>query len=113
MAADILIDTPIANALALAMVEASTAPLLLLDGEFKIVAVSPTFLNAFSLPYHSATGADVFSLGSGEWNMAQLQSLLKATLDGSAQVGAYEIDLKRPGQADRRLVLNARRLDCC
>lgn len=111
MAADILIDSPVANTLALAMVEASTAPLLLLDGELKVVAVSPSFLSAFSLPHASGIGEDVFSLGSGEWNSNQLKSLLKSTLAGSAQVGAYEIDLKRPGQGDRRLVLNARRLD--
>jgi two-component sensor histidine kinase len=111
MADEISIGTPVANTLALAMVEASTAPLLLLDGDLKIVAASPSFSNAF-VPHGGATpGADFFALGGGEWDIAQLRSLLKSTLAGAAQIGAYEIDLRCPGQADRRLVLNARRLD--
>ncbi len=110
MAEDIRIESPVADTLALAMVEASTAPLLLLDGDLKIVTASPTFLYAFGLNA-VAPGADIFSLGAGEWNIAQLRSLLRATLSGNAQIGAYEIDLKRPGQLDRRLVLNVRRLE--
>jgi len=110
MAEDIRIESPVANVLAIAMVEASVAPLLLLDGDLKIVTASPSFLITFGLEA-LAPGADVFTLGAGEWNVAQFKSLLKSTLSGSAQVGAYEMDLKRPGRADRRLVLNVRRLE--
>jgi two-component sensor histidine kinase len=111
MAADININSPVANALAMAMVEASTAPLILLDGDLKIVAASPTFITAFGLEQASTHGADVFALGAGEWNVPQLKALLKATVSGIAQVGAYEFDLKRASSPDRRLVVNARRLD--
>jgi len=37
--------------------------------------------------------------------------LLRATAAGFADVDAYEIDLRRPGQDDRHLVLNAQKLD--
>jgi two-component sensor histidine kinase len=50
-------------------------------------------------------------LGAGEWNVPQLNVLLKATAAGQADVEGYEIDLNRPGQATRRLVLNAQKLD--
>lgn len=43
--------------------------------------------------------------------MPKLASLLKATASGSAQIEAYEIDLKRPNQKTRNLVVNARTLD--
>ena len=93
------------------MVAASTAPLLLLDGGLHIVAGSTTFSNTFGLDPAGVPGADVFALGAGEWDIPQLRSLLKATLSGSADIEAYEADLKRVGQPDRRLVLNAKRLD--
>jgi two-component sensor histidine kinase len=111
MAADININSPVADTLALAMVEASMAPLLLLDGDLKIIAASPSFTTAFVLGDSAAPGADVFAMGAGEWNIAKLRSLLNATLSGSAQIDAYEMDLKRKDRPDRRLVLHARRLD--
>jgi two-component sensor histidine kinase len=37
--------------------------------------------------------------------------LLKATAAGSADIDSYEMDLVRPGQVSRRLVINARKLD--
>jgi two-component sensor histidine kinase len=43
--------------------------------------------------------------------MPKLASLLKATATGSAQIEAYEIDLTRPNQKTRNLVVHARRLD--
>ena len=43
--------------------------------------------------------------------MAQLNVLLKATANGQAEVEGYEIDLSRPDQSTRRLVLNAQKLD--
>ena len=42
--------------------------------------------------------------------MPQLSSLLRATVAGSAEIEAYEFDLKRKGQAVRRLILNAQKL---
>jgi len=48
-------------------------------------------------------------LGSGEWGVPQLRSLLDATLS-DAGIETYEMDLKDNG-APRRLVLNARKLD--
>lgn len=43
--------------------------------------------------------------------MPKLASLLSATASGSANIEAYEIDLRRPGQKTRQLVVNARTLD--
>ena len=111
MAADTPTPSPIANKLALAMIAVSTAPLVLMDGDLKVIAASASFYRAFAIDYARADGRDFFGLGGGEWNLPQLRALLKATLSGNAEVEAYEIDLKRAGQPDRRLVLNAQRLD--
>ncbi len=50
-------------------------------------------------------------IGAGEWDMPKLNSLLKATASGSANIEAYEIDLKRANQKTRQLVVNARVLE--
>jgi two-component sensor histidine kinase len=97
--------------LALAVIAASTAPLVLLDERFAVIAASSSFYHAFDIDPTSATGEEIFALGGGEWDIRQLRSLLKATAEGAAQIDAYEMDLTRAGQETRRLVLNVKKLD--
>ena len=90
------------------MVGSSTAPLVLLDGDLKIIAASASFFAAFRINPAGALGEPFLSLGDGEWNRPRLRSLLTATLSGAADVDAYEMDLKseRLGGV-RSLVMNA------
>jgi two-component system, sensor histidine kinase PdtaS len=99
------------RSLTLAIIESSDAPLLLLDGDFKIIAASASFCKAFKIDPVGIEHSKVTELGNGEWDVPQLTSLLAATASGFAEIEAYEIDLKRPGQKPRRLVLNAHKLD--
>ncbi len=101
----------VALKLALAVIASSTAPLLLLDNDLVLVAASRSFCQAFQIDQASVEGRALCDLGSGEWDIPQLVSLLEATASGYAQIERYEIDLKRPGQEERRLVLNAQKLD--
>jgi len=96
--------------LTLAVVASSTAPLLLLDGDLNIVAASSSFFSAFQVDPKGAVGRPIFALGSGEWDVRQLRSLLQATASGAVEVEAYEMDLATPGRDVRRLVVNARHL---
>lgn len=111
MAARSILDPDTGLALALAVVGSSTAPLVLLDGKFKVVAASASFFNAFQIDRADAVRKSLFGLHSGEWNVPQLRALLKATAAGSAQVDAYEMDLKGERAEPRRLVVNAQKLD--
>ena len=97
--------------LALAVIDSSTAPLLLLNGDLTLIAASKSFCGAFKIEPSSVPGCALSELGAGEWNVPQLMSLLKATAAGHAEVEGYEIDLSRAGQDDRRLVLNAQKLN--
>ena len=99
------------DALAAAVVLASTTPLAMLDGELRVVEVSRSFCTQFRIDGPASLGRPIFALGSGEWDTKQLRSLLGATLSGGIEVEAYEFDLKRPGMPTRCLVLNAQRLD--
>jgi two-component sensor histidine kinase len=97
--------------LAMAVVESSNAPLLLLDADLTVLGASASFCRVFDIAPDQATGRSIGGLGHGEWNSARLASLLKATASGFASIEAYEMDLKRPDQPPRRLVLNAQKLD--
>ena len=109
--ADDLTAPTVVDALALALVASSDAPILLLDGELMVVAASASFSRAFQIDPATAEGRSLFALGSGEWDVPQLRSLLRVTLSGSAQVDTYEMDLKRPDREPRCLVITAHLLE--
>src|SRR5471030_1287774 len=111
MVDDTPLPTVVANSLALAVVNSSDTPTLLLDGDFTVIAASASFSRAFQIDPTAMTGRIVFELGSGEWDVPQLRSLLNATLSGAADVGAYEMDLNRASLRPRRLVITAHLLD--
>ncbi len=111
MAATERAKSDVALNLTLAVIASSSAPLLLLDGDLQVLAASASFCRAFEIKPDEVTGRQLVELGAGEWNVPQLQSLLKATASGVARIEAYEMDLNRVGHDGRRLVLNAQRLD--
>ena len=109
-----MVKKPIAHfeaASTLAVVVSSNEPLLFLTDDLKVIAASASFCRTFQIDAATVPGRSLGELGGGEWAMPKLFSLLKVTASGSAQIEAYEIDLSRPGQKTRQLVVNARTLD--
>lgn len=95
----------------LAVVVSSNEPLLFLAEDLTIIAASASFCRAFAIDPASVPGASLDDLGAGEWAMPKLRSLLEATAAGSANIQAYEVDLKRPDVGLRQLLVNAQRLE--
>lgn len=100
-----------AGTLAMALIVSSQAPLVLLDGDLRIVAASISFYREFGIQRAGPVPARLADIGGGEWNVPQLMLLLHATANGLPPIEAYEMDLVRPGQPDCRLVLSAHKLD--
>ena len=97
--------------LAMALVESSKAPLLLLDDAVVVIGASTSFCNTFNLDPATITNRRLADVGAGEWNVPQLNSLLLATIAGAAEIDAYEMDLVRKGKATCRLILSAHKLN--
>jgi two-component sensor histidine kinase len=111
VAAQLPLHPQAASGLALAVIASSNAPLVLLDDQLTVVAASDSFCGDFLIDAAGALGRPIFALGTGEWDVPQLRSLLKATVSGQAKIDAYEMDLDRRGVGSRRLVLKAQKLD--
>jgi two-component sensor histidine kinase len=105
------LDPVVAQNLGLALVASSNAPILLLDDKLTIIAASKSFCCAFGIDPNKVAGGRLTNLGDGAWNVPQLASLLNATASRFAEFENYEMTLKREGQKDRCLVLNAQKLD--
>lgn len=99
------------TSLAMALVESSKAPLLLLDDDVVVIGASASFCNTFNLDPATIGNRRLADVGAGEWDVPQLNSLLLATIAGAAEIDAYEMDLVREGKATCRLILSAHKLD--
>src|ERR1700722_10405094 len=102
---------PVEAASPLAVIASSNEPLLFLASDLTVIAASASFCRVFQIDPASVPGRRLADLGTGEWAMPQLGSLLKATAPGSARIEAYEIDLVQKGHAPRSLMVNARKLE--
>lgn len=100
-----------ADNMSIALISSSFAPLLLLKEDLTVIAASDSFCRAFDLDRAGVNGKPLAELGEGEWNVRQLNSLLKATVAGNAAIDVYEMDLVRAGKDTLRLLINAHTLD--
>jgi two-component sensor histidine kinase len=100
-----------ASGLALALIQSSNVPLLLLNGDCKVLAASSSFCSTFQLDPALVAGSPLARLGRGEWAKPQLDALLRATASGHVQSAPYEMDLDRAAAERHRLVVNAQKLD--
>jgi two-component sensor histidine kinase len=76
-----------------------------------VIGASSSFCNTFNLDPTHIANRKLADLGAGEWDVPQLNSLLKATIAGAAEIDAFEMDLIREGKATCRLILSAHKLD--
>jgi len=97
--------------LARALINTSHLPLLLIDGDLRVLSASRSFCAAFEISQAHADGRLLIELGGGEWDMAQLKNLLDSALSDGLDAGPYDVDLVRPDQGSRRLVLNVQLVD--
>ncbi|WP_233503533.1 sensor histidine kinase [Sphingomonas psychrotolerans] len=100
----------VALSLTLAIVTSSPEPLLLLDGQLTIIAASTSFCSVFGANAAQLTGQPLYALDDGEWDSTQLRSLMVATMSGEGTLDARDIDVQRPQQQVRHLIVQARRL---
>jgi two-component system, sensor histidine kinase PdtaS len=101
----------VALSLTLAIVASSPAPLLLLDGQLKIIAASVSFSEQFAAGSAGLAGQTLYALGTGEWDMPEMRTLMTSTVSDNVVAGAREMNFERFQRPTRRLIVEARRLD--
>ncbi len=97
--------------LARALINTSHLPLLLIDGDLRVLSASRSFCAAFQIDGADAEGRLLTDIGDGEWDMTVLRNLLDSALSDGLDAGPYDVDLVRPDQDPCRLVLNVQLVD--
>ena len=96
--------------LARALIDASNLPLLLFDGDLRLITASRAFHAAFGWG-EEAHGRSLALLGDGDWDTPQMRNLLNSALADGEDPGPYETDLLKAGKEPRRLALRVQLVD--
>ncbi len=93
-----------------AIIETAPVPLLVLDGDLKVVTATEAFCRLFQVTLSEIRNAKIYELGKGSWNTPMLRALLEEILPKNERLENFIIDDEFPGLGRRVMRLNARRL---
>jgi chemotaxis protein methyltransferase CheR len=94
-------------ALAQAIVDTVRDPLLVLDGNQRIVAASRSFHRTFVVN-QDLRGLLLHEIGGGQWDIPELRVRLQAMAQDHAAIEGFELDREFPAIGRRVMLLNAR-----
>ena len=101
-------DIEDARALAQAIVDTVREPLLVLDGDLRVLAVSRSYYLTFRVNRQDVLGRPLYALGDGQWQIPALRTLLEKIIPERAAMDAFEVEHEFPTIGRRVMLLNAR-----
>ena len=100
-----------AQEFAKSIVETIREPLLVLDGDFRVVSYNQAFHETFRISLQEAKGVSVFELGDGQWNIPDLRKLLEKIITEKVPFRDFKVEHDFPLIGHKVLVLNARQIE--
>jgi two-component system, chemotaxis family, CheB/CheR fusion protein len=85
-------------------------PLLVLDGDLRVISANEAFHRTFALPRGKVEGQLIYSLNKGQWDIPHLRKLLENILPKNTVFNDFKVAHSFPGLGAKVLLLNARRL---
>ncbi len=96
------------NALAHAIVATIREPLIVLDGDLRVVAASGSFYRLFQLEAEATQGYRLHELSGRQLSLPGLRQLLEGVIRHNTVVEGYAFEIDLPDAGQRRMLLNAR-----
>jgi two-component system CheB/CheR fusion protein len=93
-----------------AIVATVREPLLVLDGNLRVVSANASFYGLFQLTPEDSVGQLLNDLGNGQWNIPSLITLLNSIVPEKKAFNDYELTHSFEHIGRRTLLLNARRI---
>ena len=86
-------------------------PLISLDQDLRVVAVSHSFYEVFKVKPEETVGQLIYDLGNKQWNIPKLRELLETILPQKATFENYEVEHDFANIGQRIMLLNARQIE--
>jgi len=92
------------------IVETVREPLLVLDGELRVVRVNRAFYQTFKVTPAETVSSLLYKVGNGQWDILELRTLLEEILPQHTEVHDFEVVHNFEHIGKKTMLLNARRL---
>jgi two-component sensor histidine kinase len=99
-----------ACALAQAIVDTVSEPILVLDKELRVIAASRSFYSTFKVSPEETQGSLLYALGDGQWDIPKLRVLLEKIIHEHGELKEYEVEHEFPDLGQRTMCLKARQV---
>jgi two-component system CheB/CheR fusion protein len=90
------------------IVDTVREPILVLDKDLQVKSANKSFYQTFQVKPEETENEFVYNLGSGQWNIPALRTLLEDILPGHHTFEEYEVEHDFPVIGHRVMLLNAR-----
>ena len=85
-------------------------PLIVLDQDLRVVAVSRSFYEVFQVNPKETMGELIYDLGNKQWDIPKLRELLETILPQETTFNNYEVEHDFTTIGKRIMLLNARQI---
>ncbi len=92
------------------IVDTVREPLVILDGNFRVVSANHAFYHTFKLTPEETEGRLLYEIGRREWDIPEVRSLLERILPERTHFDDFEVTHEFPAVGRRTFLLNAREL---
>jgi two-component system CheB/CheR fusion protein len=99
-----------ARKLAEGIVDTVREPLIVLNGELKVISASRSFYTDFDTEPKDTVGRQIYELGNHQWDIPKLRELLDTILPHNPGFEGYLVEHDFPSIGHCRMLLNARRI---
>lgn len=100
-----------AEAYAQSIVATVRQPLVVLDGELRVVSANKAFYQTFHVKPRDTENRLIYDLGNRQWEIPKLRTLLEKIIPEKAKFHDFQVEHDFPEIGHKQLLLNARRID--
>ncbi len=93
-----------------AIVDTVREPLIILDGELRVMTANATFYRTFAVQPAETLERLIYDLGNHQWDIPALRRLLEQVLPQEQAFEGFEVRHQFPRIGHKSMILNARRL---
>ena len=92
-----------------AIVDTVREPLIVLDGELRVLVASRSYYLAFKSEPQTTEGRMFYELSNGQWNIQPLRKLLEDIIPKHTTIEDYEVEHDLQSNGRRTMLLSARK----
>lgn len=85
-------------------------PLVILDGKMKVISTNQAFYDTFRVSPEETEGKSFYSIGNGQWGIAELKNLLEEILPECSEFKDFKVTHDFPKIGKKTMLLNARQI---